>query len=86
MQRFSDETEQVLRDSGWQPGRRVDIQLWIQRLEGSGIIVHESAEKFLAEFGGLAVEIDGPGHHSRAHTLRCKRSLGNRRVTMAAVM
>ena len=61
MQRFSNETEQVLRDSGWQPGRRVDAQPWLERLASNGILVHESAATFLAEFGGLSVEIDGPG-------------------------
>lgn len=61
MPRFTDETEQALRDAGWTPGRTVDTRSWRQRLEKSGIVFHDAAQTFLAEFGGLSVDVDGPG-------------------------
>ncbi|MFD8702175.1 MULTISPECIES: SUKH-3 domain-containing protein [Kitasatospora] len=67
MQRFSDETERVLRAAGWQPGRQVDTGSWRRRLESAGLPMHDAAEQFLSEFGGLLVEVDGPGI-SRART------------------
>lgn len=59
MPRFSSEAEDVLRHSGWFPGRRADIQSWKELLPG--LSWHEAAEGFLAEFGGLSVDVSGPG-------------------------
>ncbi|WP_344641634.1 SUKH-3 domain-containing protein [Kitasatospora cystarginea] len=61
MTEFSAETERVLRSAGWEPDRTVDTSLWRQRLEESGFRMHDAAERFLSEFGGLTVEISGPG-------------------------
>lgn len=61
MQRFSDEVERVLRAAGWQPGRQVDTTAWRRDLESTGFRMHEAAERFLAEFGGLKVDIRGRG-------------------------
>lgn len=54
LQRWSSETDGVLRKAGWQPGRAVatDTWEWILRERGS-FVVHEAARRFLAEFGGL---------------------------------
>ncbi|MGY3202187.1 SUKH-3 domain-containing protein [Streptomyces sp. TE5632] len=59
--RFSTEAEQLLRDVGWRPERKVDISSWRTQLEAGGYRMHESAEAFLSEFGGLAFDISGPG-------------------------
>jgi hypothetical protein len=58
---FSTETEHVLLAAGWRPGRRVDTAEWRTRLEASGFAMHDAAERFLAEFGGLTFEHGGPG-------------------------
>ncbi|RSN26229.1 hypothetical protein DL990_32970 [Amycolatopsis sp. WAC 01416] len=58
--RFSPQAEQDLRAAGWRPGRAVDVAGWRQRLEASGEVrMHPAAAEFLAEFGGLNVEMDG---------------------------
>ncbi|MYV37511.1 hypothetical protein GT030_01155 [Streptomyces sp. SID1328] len=59
--RFSDTAEQLLRDAGWHPGRRVEVASWRARLEAGGFHVTECAEKFLSEFGGLVFRNSGPG-------------------------
>ncbi|MEV8093243.1 SUKH-3 domain-containing protein [Kitasatospora sp. NPDC085879] len=61
MSRFSDETERELLAAGWRPGRKVDVLPWRRRLESSGFHMHAAAELFLSEFGGLTVDVDGPG-------------------------
>jgi hypothetical protein len=59
---FTAETEETLRAAGWFPGRCVSVELWREQLEESGEVrMHEAAERFLAEFGGLSVWISGPG-------------------------
>jgi hypothetical protein len=60
--RFSKRAEQELRAAGWFPERNVDIELWRGRLEADGLVrMHSAAERFLAEFAGLAVDVGGPG-------------------------
>ncbi|MEU3540235.1 SUKH-3 domain-containing protein [Streptomyces paromomycinus] len=59
MPRFSREVEDVLRRSGWLPGRRVDLARW--KVSAAEFTWHSAAEVFLQEFGGLRVDIDGPG-------------------------
>ncbi|MFI7121936.1 SUKH-3 domain-containing protein [Amycolatopsis sp. NPDC049868] len=62
MTRFSAEVEHVLRSSGWEPGRHVDTTVWRRTLEADGLVhMHEAAERFLAEFGGLRVNLSGGG-------------------------
>lgn len=51
----------VLRASGWEPGRRVVVDGWRTDLEAEGFVMHAAAEKFLSEFGGLFVDIHGSG-------------------------
>ncbi|MBP0450991.1 SUKH-3 domain-containing protein [Kitasatospora sp. RG8] len=54
--------EETLRAAGWWPGRRVPVRPWREMLEATGLVrMHEAAELFLSEFGGLDVRIDGPG-------------------------
>ncbi|MEV5594683.1 SUKH-3 domain-containing protein [Streptomyces sp. NPDC052496] len=59
MPRFSQEVEGVLRRSGWLPDRRVDLARW--KVLAAEFTWHAAAEKFLQEFGGLRVDIGGPG-------------------------
>ncbi|MFC1404559.1 MULTISPECIES: SUKH-3 domain-containing protein [Streptacidiphilus] len=59
---FSIETEEALRAAGWWPSRRVSVDPWRDALEEDGLVhLHEAAERFLAEFGGLSVSLSGPG-------------------------
>ncbi len=55
------EVERILRGAGWEPGRHVDTSTWRHLLEGDGFVMHEAAERFLGEFGGLSVEYGGAG-------------------------
>ncbi|WP_416979057.1 SUKH-3 domain-containing protein [Streptomyces sp. T028] len=59
MARFTTEVERVLRLSGWFPGRRTDLRAWQEQL--SGFTWHPAAERFLTEFGGVSVDVSGPG-------------------------
>lgn len=60
--RFSSQVQQDLRAAGWQPGRIVDVGGWRQRREAGGVVrMHPAAAGFLAEFGGLTVDIAGSG-------------------------
>ncbi|MBD0844813.1 SUKH-3 domain-containing protein [Streptomyces sp. TRM68416] len=61
-QRWSAETDRVLRTAGWHPGRTVSTVDWENTLrEHGGFEIHEAARRFLAEFGGLASAERGPG-------------------------
>jgi hypothetical protein len=39
----------------------VDIERWVSTLAGEGLQIHAAAAEFLAEFGGLSVDVSGPG-------------------------
>jgi len=54
-------TERVLRDAGWWPGRQAKIDGWVAALESEGFRIHPAAQRFLTEFGGLTIHVDGPG-------------------------
>ncbi|MCL7424174.1 SUKH-3 domain-containing protein [Streptomyces sp. YS415] len=61
-QRWSEETDRVLRGAGWYPGRSVSTVEWENTLsEHGGFEIHEAARRFLAEFGGLESKERGPG-------------------------
>lgn len=60
--RWSAETDRVLRQVGWYPGRSVSTAEWENTLrEHGGFEIHEAARRFLAEFGGLESTERGPG-------------------------
>ncbi|MGW2911905.1 SUKH-3 domain-containing protein [Streptomyces asoensis] len=61
MSDWSPEVLEVLDASGWTAGRRVDTTSWRSRFEAVGIVMHDAAEKFLQEFGGLTASVGGPG-------------------------
>ncbi|MFE0520791.1 SUKH-3 domain-containing protein [Streptomyces sp. NPDC058954] len=61
MHTFPGEVEQVLRESGWAPGRLVEAEPWLTAFEAEGLQRHAMVSAFLAEFGGIAVNISGPG-------------------------
>lgn len=59
---WSAETEHVLRAVGWFPGRSVSTVVWEKTLhEHGGFEIHDAARKLLAELGGLAFDLHGPG-------------------------
>lgn len=58
---FDEVTAAVLRGAGWFAGRRVDTSPWVGLLRAEGIEVHDAADAFLRELGGLAVDARGPG-------------------------
>lgn len=59
MPRFTPPVEAVLRQAGWHPDRRVDLTRWKASL--TEFPWHPAAERFLGEFGGLRVDVRGPG-------------------------
>ncbi|MFE3188717.1 SUKH-3 domain-containing protein [Nocardia sp. NPDC059240] len=61
MTQLTSETERVLRASGWWPGRQVDTSAWKETVERGGFRWNAAVERFLGEFGGLTVDIAGPG-------------------------
>ncbi|MCM3299992.1 SUKH-3 domain-containing protein [Streptomyces pseudogriseolus] len=61
MSSWSPEVDGVLKASGWTPGRKVDTARWRSMFEAAGLVMHDAAEAFLQEFGGLTVNVSGPG-------------------------
>jgi SUKH-3 immunity protein len=61
--RWSAETGWALRQAGWHPGRSVPTAEWERTLheEDEGFVMHEAARGFLAEFGGMTINVYGPG-------------------------
>lgn len=61
--RWSAETDRVLRLAGWHPGRSVTTTEWERILHEADedFEIHDSARRFLTEFGGLEVNQKGPG-------------------------
>ncbi|MFF3005755.1 SUKH-3 domain-containing protein [Kitasatospora sp. NPDC057940] len=51
--------EMTLRRCGWSPHRRADLTSWKFALPDFSW--HAKAEEFLQEFGGIRVDISGPG-------------------------
>ncbi|MER8012856.1 SUKH-3 domain-containing protein [Streptomyces griseoluteus] len=61
MSDWSPEVAEVLGAAGWAAGRRVGTGRWRAMFEPAGLGLHGAAETFLREFGGLAVNVSGPG-------------------------
>ncbi|MFE1925966.1 SUKH-3 domain-containing protein [Streptomyces asoensis] len=61
MEIYPNQVEQVLRDAGWVPERRVNPETWLSAFEAEGLRRHAAVSAFLSEFGGLAVNISGSG-------------------------
>ncbi|MDI9889007.1 SUKH-3 domain-containing protein [Streptomyces sp. HNM0645] len=55
------EVREVLEASRWFPECVVDTSIWRSASERAGLAWHDAAEGFLKEFGGLTVNISGPG-------------------------
>ncbi|WP_103503551.1 SUKH-3 domain-containing protein [Streptomyces sp. SM12] len=55
--RWSREADWMLRKSGWFPGRSVPTAEWkrVLRESDEGFEMHEAAQRFLTEFGGLEI-------------------------------
>jgi hypothetical protein len=58
--RFPREVDEVIRRSGWYPGRSVDVDRW-RTGPGSEVSMHPAAERFLSELGDLSVDVNGDG-------------------------
>ena len=56
--RFPWRVDRALRRAGWHPGRQVGTAVWRSALD---LDMHPAAERFLAEFGGLVLDLYGPG-------------------------
>ncbi|MCX4546401.1 SUKH-3 domain-containing protein [Streptomyces sp. NBC_01565] len=61
MSRWSPEVDEVLEASGWTPGRKVATARWRSMFETVDLAMYDAAEAFLQEFGGLTVNVSGPG-------------------------
>jgi hypothetical protein len=64
MDRFSPETERLLRASGWFEGRTVPalVEAWRAELETpGGFALSPAARQVLSEFGGLHIQAKGAG-------------------------
>ena len=76
----SAEVEHLLRAAGWYPGRRVPARVaeWRAALEAGGrFILHPAAERVLLEYGGLAIDVDGPGRDVARSPLRLDPTLAD---------
>ncbi|WP_328507245.1 SUKH-3 domain-containing protein [Streptomyces sp. NBC_00391] len=58
---WTPKVREALTAAGWAPGRKVDTGAWRTLFAEAGLVMHEAAESFLAEFGGLYVSVHGPG-------------------------
>lgn len=59
---MDEETETVLRSAGWQPTDRAsseDLLRWKEEFDG--LVLHRAAELALTKFGGVKVQVAGPG-------------------------
>ena len=61
MPEFSEITEKSLKNAGWFPGRRVDTSGYKRVLSDNENPLHECAQQFLSEFGGLHVQTPKKG-------------------------
>lgn len=64
MDRFSPETERLLRASGWFEGRTVPtlVEAWRAEMETpGGFVLSSAASQVLSEFGGLHIQAQGAG-------------------------
>ncbi|MFI1730614.1 SUKH-3 domain-containing protein [Streptomyces acidicola] len=52
---------ETLASSGWTPDRQVSVDDWKEFFESRGVAMHAAARDFLSSFGGLSVDVSGPG-------------------------
>lgn len=55
---ISNKTIEVLKNSGWYEGRKIDITENLEFLKERGFEVFESARKFMEEFGELKINVE----------------------------
>jgi len=55
---ISNKTIEVLKNSGWYEGRKIDISENVKFLQERGFEVVESAKKFMEEFGELKINVE----------------------------
>lgn len=77
---ISNKTIEILKNSGWYEGRRIDISENVKFLEERGFEVLESAKSFMEEFGELRINVerirkDGSKKISK-HSTCIKESVG----------
>ncbi|NEA42276.1 SUKH-3 domain-containing protein [Streptomyces sp. SID11385] len=63
MNKFSLDGEalRILQSAGWRADRSVDVSGWEDLFRPFGINMHASARNFLSSFGGISVDVRGPG-------------------------
>lgn len=52
---ISSQLQQVLVESGWSPGRSIDIERWVHELTSHGLTMLPQARLILQNFGGLTI-------------------------------
>lgn len=55
---ISNKTIEVLKNSGWYEGRKIDISENVKFLQERGFEVLESAKRFMEEFGELKINVE----------------------------
>lgn len=59
--RWTADVCEVMEAACWAPGRKTNTEPWRIRFAEAGLDMHGAAASFLAEFGGLHVNVHGPG-------------------------
>ena len=55
---LNEEVKQILEESGWYEGRKINIKSHVGILENCGFEVFDSAKKFIEEFGDLDIKVE----------------------------
>jgi hypothetical protein len=61
---WTEETERHMRTAGWEPSRNIAdrVEHWVSELaKTDGFEIFDSAQQALERFGGLEVDVSGPG-------------------------
>ena len=53
---LNEEVKQILEESGWYKGRKINIKSHVEILENCGFEVFDSAKQFIEEFGDLDIK------------------------------
>ena len=55
---LNEEVRQILEESGWYEGRKINIKSHVEILENCGFEVFDSAKQFIEEFGDLDIKAE----------------------------
>ncbi|MCS5504102.1 SUKH-3 domain-containing protein [Lysinibacillus sp. A4] len=76
MERLSIKTEKVLKQSGWNPNRKIDINSQVKYLENKGYVVFDCVKEALEQFGELKCIYENDGK-SESFVIEPKEGLGD---------